>query len=218
MVNPEFNINQFETAEEQNAYMTGWLAGSREFVEAQARALVRIDTLRQLAEQRQTIDGLTGLPNRQGLVEAYTRLQATAARYSAQNNSILMIDTDKFKDVNDTYGHAEGDKLLQTISRILTEGTRPEDTVGRLGGDEFLALLPNTSIENAARVAKRLCLQMEEVHIGDVRPTFSIGVSTINPLAEFDAMFVEADRAMYDAKENGRNQVWIATNGTSFKV
>ena len=127
--------------------------------------------------------------------------------------SLLMLDLDNFKSVNDTYGHDAGDAALQKLSEVSIHTLREIDILGRLGGEEFAALLPETTGKRAMEVAGRLRLNVEHAVVPlnqgtSLRMTVSIGVSTFEATdARIDTMLKRADAALYKAKKSGRNQV-----------
>ncbi len=160
--------------------------------------------------QMSTIDNLTGLYNRFYIKETFEYEKRQANRYETEL-SIVMIDVDDFKSVNDTYGHNEGDYFLKTISEELKKVFRDTDVVGRWGGEEFLVLLPKTTIDDAYVIAERLRKQIESKlfpHIGS--KTASFGITKLHENDTLDIAIGRADKALYYAKENGRNQVKIA--------
>ena len=124
-----------------------------------------------------------------------------------------MLDIDKFKNVNDTYGHQVGDDVIIKLAQILQQLTRKSDVVFRLGGEEFLILLPETGMEGARSLAETLRIEVEKVLIRledgtELRFTISIGVSQVEAGEQnFDASMTRADTALYEAKESGRNRV-----------
>jgi len=126
--------------------------------------------------------------------------------------SLIMMDLDHFKRINDRYGHRGGDEVLLAVVQIMQDSIREIDTLGRWGGEEFVALLPGTCMDDAQIVAERvrrnveqLVLNIDEANIG---VTVSLGIATLRGREDgLDAMFVRADRALYLAKESGRNQV-----------
>jgi diguanylate cyclase (GGDEF)-like protein len=127
--------------------------------------------------------------------------------------SLLMIDIDHFKSVNDRYGHPAGDRVLRDVARLLQEGVRTVDTVGRYGGEEFVAILPQTEMADARQLAERLRRAIEahvvKVPAGEIRVTVSIGVAKYPAvaIATPDDLVRAADQALYRAKEEGRNRV-----------
>lgn len=153
-------------------------------------------------------DALTGLPNR---VLLHDRLQKAIALAQRRQEAValLLIDLDDFKDVNDTYGHATGDAVLRAVARRIQAAVRTEDRVGRLGGDEFLAVLRGVGDPAVAgATAERILTLLDEpVHVGDValRVHASVGVATADEVDGLDATTLvdQADRAMYLAKEHG---------------
>ncbi|MDV4159234.1 diguanylate cyclase [Rhizobium brockwellii] len=179
----------------------------------QAEIALRLsaEQLKNLAET----DGLTGMVNRRAFDEAFARETAGSARKNTPF-SLLMVDIDRFKAYNDTYGHPAGDQCLRIVSRCLRQSvSRPADIVARYGGEEFVVLLPATSAKGAMIVAEqfaRLLSQENIVHTGSEfgRVTASIGISCatgatlrVNP----NRLLTEADAALYDAKTQGRNRI-----------
>lgn len=160
-------------------------------------------------EQLAHFDSLTGLANRSLLEDRLSRLVA-ASRRNASPLAVLLFDLDGFKGVNDSLGHAAGDALLAEIARRALGCVRESDTVGRLGGDEFLVLLPDTDREGAGSVAAKI-LEVAALpfDLGGERVSVSasIGGSFLpGPAAGADALVQAADRALYDAKRQGRNR------------
>ncbi len=169
-------------------------------------------TERKLAEQRiqylAHFDALTGLPNRLQLNE---RLKYALGLAKRGNSSLAMmfLDLDNFKDINDTLGHSVGDNLLIELSRRIQTMLREEDTVSRLGGDEFILLLPGTDAQGAAQVAQKLLdtiAQSYHIEPHDLTVTTSIGIAVYpDDGADLETLFRNADAAMYRAKQEGRN-------------
>ncbi|MCG7490802.1 GGDEF domain-containing protein [Vibrio sp. Of14-4] len=153
-------------------------------------------------------DELTQLYNRRALEELIPTEVARALRHG-QPLSIVLLDIDHFKQVNDTYGHQIGDKVLRTTGRILKLHTRRDDLSFRYGGEEFMVLLPNTDIEKALIVAEKLREEIEHSRMlpsKKDRCTASFGVTQLRD-EEWQSAVERADVALYNAKENGRNQV-----------
>ncbi len=154
-------------------------------------------------------DSLTGLPNRLQLRQHLDRAVSRAKRHG-NLMAVFGLDLDRFKDVNDTLGHATGDALLQEVAARLKESVRDSDMVGRLGGDEFTIVAEDIETpEDAMRVARRICTALGEpykVNGHEVTTSTSIGIA-IGPLdaEESDALLKNADLALYRAKEDGRN-------------
>lgn len=158
-------------------------------------------------------DTLTGLPNRNLLEETFKRLCATA-RDDHQPLSILLMDLDHFKYINDVHGHAAGDRALVDFAKRLRSELRDEDFLCRFGGEEFLAMLPDTSREVAGHVAERLRTAWREqpAHwsaLDNVDPhTVSVGIATLgSDGADLDTLLRTADQRLYRAKAEGRDQV-----------
>ena len=164
------------------------------------------------------VDDLTGLPLRSTFIEAATAA-IDAARGPKQAVSLLIIDVDHFKLVNDTFGHLQGDDVLVEFAELLRKNLRGGDMPARYAGDEFVALLPDTPVEGARDVAERICaaLRTHPFRLRD-RPgaatvTASIGVAAFMEHADdYDALFAAADRALYQVKRHGRDGFAIASN------
>ncbi len=158
-----------------------------------------------------TTDFLTGLFNRRHFMELAEREFLRAKRYG-DDLSLIMLDADKFKAVNDTYGHNVGDFVLKSLASIGLSMLRDVDVFGRLGGEEFAVLLPSTPREKALLVAEKLRASITGAVVpmaqGELRVTVSLGVTSLRTdTKDVDMMLKEADMALYSAKENGRNQV-----------
>jgi diguanylate cyclase (GGDEF)-like protein len=160
-------------------------------------------------ERLSQTDGLTELPNRRQLMETIEREIRRAGR-TERPFTLLMIDVDKFKHYNDTFGHLAGDEVLKRLAGVLTAAIRATDYAGRFGGEEFTVLLPETSLDAAVEVAERIRTRMAEQEFGPERPnvTLSIGLSECpTDGASVDTIIECADAALYFAKETGRNRV-----------
>ncbi len=165
-------------------------------------------------EKAATTDYLTGTLNRRAFTE-----RASAERYRANRNekpvSMLMIDIDHFKAINDTYGHDVGDDALKELVRIISANLREYDAFGRLGGEEFALLLPETDIEGAKILAERVRKAIEENEMvledGSIlRMAVSGGLSLWEQDAALDEVLKKADEALYEAKNSGRNRIVLA--------
>ena len=159
-----------------------------------------------------TTDGLTGLDNRRCFLEKLDSEMVRVKRYAHSQASVLMADIDFFKRVNDTHGHAAGDAALLHVAKLLRGAVRQSDTVGRLGGEEFAVLLPETSMGNAEQFAQRVCAMLREtpVQVGEIviPLTISIGVTTIAEVDQGPEQILNrADLALYEAKRRGRDRV-----------
>ena len=158
-----------------------------------------------------TRDPLTGVLNRRSLFQGFETLFAESIEEGEQL-SFIMLDIDHFKSVNDRFGHAVGDKVIKLLAIILQEYSRPNDLVGRFGGEEFCVVLPDAGVDDAVEIAERMRLAIQEGHgakfTNALRITSSFGVSSVTGGAETSAQLVEqADKALYVAKESGRNRV-----------
>lgn len=183
---------------------------------------LRLDEMEKLAqsaqhaieEQRKKAmhDSLTGLPNRESYQQRLDQEVQRFKRYGGKL-SLMVCDVDLFKRINDTYGHLAGDKVLKIIAKSLQKNLRSSDFIARFGGEEFVALMPETSTDEALIVAEKLRKKIEESPFNfkkePVQITVSFGISEIIEGESIDEVFNRADKALYKAKENGRNQVQI---------
>lgn len=165
------------------------------------------------------LDPLTGVANRRSLIAALDRDVARAQRMR-EPMALMMVDIDHFKDVNDQYGHPAGDRVLCSVVNVLRQRVRAQDLVGRYGGEEFMVLLPDTGLMGAEQLARELCKAVEEsrcpvdgVPGPGIAVTVSIGVfgGRLESGDSWDMLIAAADRALYQAKNNGRNRVEVAT-------
>jgi len=224
------------TAEDNVDRNLAFLNGANDFInkpidemELQARVNVHYKlahTIRELEESRRalseqaTTDPLTKLPNRRAFFERGGQHISIARRYKT-DLSVLLLDIDNFKKVNDTYGHQAGDDVLITIANTLTRMIRAEDLAARLGGEEFAVLLPDTNPLGSAVLAERIraAIEAEPVVLGgNARPvTASMGVASflIESVDSLDQLLSVADRRLYLAKQNGRNRICVTDDGKS---
>jgi diguanylate cyclase (GGDEF)-like protein/putative nucleotidyltransferase with HDIG domain len=162
------------------------------------------------------LDDLTAVLIRRAFLDA-ANSALVRRRANDPAAALLVIDVDHFKLVNDTYGHLQGDDVLKAVVALLKRGVRGGDVIGRYAGDEFVVLLPRTSIDTAREVADRLRTAVERERIAlrgnpseTVSVTLSIGVATAEHADHVEAVFAAADRALYEAKRAGRNAVAVA--------
>jgi diguanylate cyclase (GGDEF)-like protein len=157
-----------------------------------------------------TSDPLTGLNNRRALFERIRHELTRAARYD-EPLSLLLIDVDRLKDLNDRQGHRAGDAALRLVGSAVRGGSRASDLAARWGGDEFALLAPNTGLDAAARLAERVrALVAASQPSAGARVTISVGVSTLAAkprLQEPETLIATADAALYEAKRSGRDRV-----------
>lgn len=165
-------------------------------------------------ERQAHSDYLTGLENRRHFLSQAENELARTLRYGREL-SVMMLDVDHFKQVNDTYGHKVGDLVLKRLAELCRATLRDVDIVGRIGGEEFAVLLPETSSEHAKEAAERLCAEIASAQVKldsglPLRFTASFGVTTLcENDANIDILLDQADQALYRAKEEGRNRVCI---------
>lgn len=163
-------------------------------------------------EEQTTLDPLTTLNNRRWLDLNLPRI-INRARFGNQNLTILMLDIDHFKNVNDTYGHLVGDAVLQTVAKVIRDSIRPSDFACRYGGEEFLVVFPETSIDKSQIPAERIRSNVERVtkEVADKENipavTVSGGLASVaDDISEMTSLIKNADDRLYFSKENGRNQ------------
>ena len=188
--------------------------GDRLLVATIARELggaLRMATLVEESRWMATTDLLTGLLNRRAFLESTGREVARTKRYN-DSLSVILLDVDHFKQINDRRGHAAGDMVLAAVGQLLNRALRTCDIVARWGGEEFVLVLPSTSLEGAAQVAERVRELLESAAFadgnGDVIPvTASFGVANYTTGETLEQVVDRADRAMYLAKSSGRNRV-----------
>jgi diguanylate cyclase (GGDEF)-like protein len=174
---------------------------------ALAHALMRAETQKRFES---AVDVLTGLPNRRGMQPRFEELRADAA-VSGSSLALLLCDLDSFKAINDGHGHQRGDVVLGDAARAMRGSLRPSELIYRIGGEEFLVLLPGCDVQRAVAVAERIRTAVESALPGGLPVTMSVGASAATAAEiDFDALFAAADRALYDAKRSGRNRVAAA--------
>ncbi|WP_313333222.1 diguanylate cyclase [Comamonas sp.] len=163
-------------------------------------------------------DSLTDVLSRNGFVQA-SHLLLKRLTHEGSSAAVLMLDLDHFKRVNDNHGHASGDRLLRDVSRVLTDSLRPQDVLGRVGGEEFAVVLPHISFDDATAIADRLCQTVrsghfQTAHHEPLQATLSIGLAysaALQPGDSLEDLLREADLALYQAKARGRDcAVWTA--------
>lgn len=168
---------------------------------------ILIESLKHLSRT----DSLTNLLNRRALMDRLAQEIERAKRYVSPL-SLILCDIDYLKEINDTYGHMMGDRVLMVVSSVIREAMRKSDISGRYGGDEFMMILPETSINGAIELAERIRSLAEESgqQIKSEKPikiSLSLGVTTLKPLEDIDALIKRVDTALYTSKDLGRNMV-----------
>ncbi|MGB5524557.1 MAG: GGDEF domain-containing protein, partial [Polyangiales bacterium] len=175
-----------------------------------AVAMANARLVRQL-EELATTDGLTGCLNKRAFLDQIEQKLLAAQRFG-RKLSLIVTDLDHFKAVNDTYGHAAGDRVLQALGQVLRRVKRETDIVARFGGEEFCVLCEETDSRGAQLLAERVREELEgtelQTELGPLRVTASLGVATFPDHASTAPdLFVQGDKALYEAKNRGRNQV-----------
>jgi diguanylate cyclase (GGDEF)-like protein len=170
-----------------------------------------------IAELRAATDALTGLANNRSVGDTLNRMVAQAGR-SKTRLTAIMFDLDHFKKVNDIHGHAKGDEVLATVAAVVASNVRESDFLGRYGGEEFVALLPDTDRGGGAQVAEKLRQAVDDLEIPDLdrRLSASFGVATLpGDAMNGEQLLRAADRALYAAKRAGRNRVELVNSSQS---
>ena len=180
----------------------------------QAVSKQAVDTLNTKLEELSRVDGLTSIFNRRYWEEQLVREFKRNVR-SPGDSSIIMLDIDHFKKVNDTYGHLAGDEVIRLLAKLISTVSRETDICGRYGGEEFTILLPDTAAENVMVLAQRIRQSVEKLTIEyeqqSISFTVSVGIAQFDPAFEQHTQWLErVDKALYQAKAGGRNQVVIA--------
>ena len=180
-----------------------------------AHLLSELSSARRTVEKLAVTDVLTGASNRRHLHEVGTR-EVERARRAALPLSLLVLDLDNFKRINDLHGHVAGDAVLQAVGQICLAKARPYDLVARYGGEELVVLLPSTTPDEARLIAERLRHAIAALTVSGrsgeaITPTASIGVASLDAAAaSLETLFEKADAAMYEAKRAGKNRVAVA--------
>jgi diguanylate cyclase (GGDEF)-like protein len=191
-----------ELSEDQADLLTG--------VASQAAIAIRHAQLFQAQEENALTDELTKLPNRRALAQRFLQEMQRARRHH-KAIAFLMVDLDHFKQVNDSYGHLNGDAVLAELASILTAGARESDVCARYGGEEFGIILHETTDQGARTLAERIRAKVAAATFpGGLKLTISIGVAATTEPALFTSLIERADQALYAAKQSGRNQVRVA--------
>ncbi len=168
----------------------------------------RLDTISELA----LTDELTRVANRRSLIQSVVS-ELSRCKRSGVQMTMLLLDIDFFKQINDTYGHQVGDLALQHVANLIKNSLRPFDIMGRIGGEEFAVFLSNTPTNVAFNVAERTCDIIANnplvIDGQSVAMTISIGLATEGCDTSFEKLFEQADEALYQSKHNGRNRVTI---------
>jgi diguanylate cyclase (GGDEF)-like protein len=179
-------------------------------VAAQAAMAISHAQLYQAQEENALTDELTKLPNRRYMAQRFLQEMQRARRHH-KGLAFVMIDLDHFKNVNDTYGHLEGDQALAELAKILLAGKRESDVAARYGGEEFALILHETDAAGAMILAERIRASVEEATFpGGLKLTISLGVAATEDESRFTSLMEKADEALYEAKEGGRNKVVLA--------
>jgi diguanylate cyclase (GGDEF)-like protein len=178
--------------------------------------ILALERSHQLLYQQAIRDPLTGLYNRRHMTELL-RSEMEEARRFRQPLSLLALDLDRFKEINDRFGHGTGDQVLVIAAQRMAFGLRKVDRLARIGGEEFLVLCPRTDLDGAALLAERIRESIAEGPVPGLpeeqRITVSLGVATLKEGESAEAFIDRADRRLYEAKAQGRNRVVSTTEG-----
>ena len=168
--------------------------------------LQKVDELNRTLSELATTDALTGLANRRAFDHSL-QLELAIVERRATPLSLLMLDVDHFKRINDTLGHEAGDKVLLSMAQLLSGCARVIDVVARVGGEEFAVILPNTDAQGALEVAERMRIAVAQAHWLGHPTTISLGAATLQQQEDAASLYARADAALYAAKTAGRNRV-----------
>jgi diguanylate cyclase (GGDEF)-like protein len=184
------------------------------WIATQAEIALENAHLHQLVQQQALTDDLTSLPNRRHFMAEFRRESQRADR-AGTPLSVIALDIDDFKRVNDTWGHETGDLVLRGLAEALVAATRSIDLAARLGGEEFAVLLPNTDAEGAQGVAERIQHDFGEMTVfaggQAVKTTASFGISSFPDLSGLADLLNDADRSLYEAKRAGKNRIVVSS-------
>ena len=169
----------------------------------------KVDALNQALSEMATTDALTGVANRRAFDHSL-QLELAIVERRGTPLSLLMLDVDHFKRINDTYGHEAGDKVLVAIAQLLGGCARVIDVVARVGGEKFAVILPNTDAGGAHEVAERMRSAVARSNWLGQPTTVSIGAATLHDKEDAASLYVRADAALYAAKTSGRDRVVMA--------
>ncbi len=170
----------------------------------------KISVMNKMLKMQVITDPLTEVFNRRYLFEIFKREIARAKRYN-EPLSVIMMDIDHFKKINDTYGHMIGDKILKGIAKVIKERIRTSDIIARYGGEEFVIVLTNANLEIAQKIAEDLRQKVEnivfKIEEKSIKATISLGVAQLKEDDDVDTLLIRADENLYTAKNRGRNAV-----------
>ena len=217
IIGAHYNINEAEISNkkilEQNSLLTNNNIDLEQIIGKHTQELKilnkKLEEKFTELEYKASYDSLTNIFNRRKFEEIFTNEITRAKRYF-QPLSIILLDIDYFKKVNDTYGHKTGDDVLISLSNILKNSIRSLDILARWGGEEFIIIFPNTSKENATLKAEKIRKSIEEkIMIKKKKITCSLGVTSFIKEDTKDSMFLRVDEALYLAKNSNRNNVKV---------
>lgn len=196
----------------ETTWPDGWLLAVASDVSALKRHEQQLEEAHALAVVDAYTDALTGLYNRRYVFARFKELAASQADSGAAL-SLTIVDLDHFKKINDTYGHPVGDRVLQHFAVLLRKQLRPCDLSGRMGGEEFILVMPGTQLTDAAHAVQRLLGELRGcrpvAELPELGYTFSAGMTCLHPADTIASCIERADRALYSAKHSGRNRVVV---------
>ncbi|MEO2069444.1 MAG: diguanylate cyclase [Desulfurobacteriaceae bacterium] len=204
------DLKNKEDLNEENEKFLKSIASLIFYIAEREKWLLSMQEKKEFLKDRAYKDALTGLYRRDILHDLIEKEFYRSKRYG-YHFSILMIDTDDFKKINDTYGHLVGDKVLKKVAETIRKTLRKSDIAVRYGGEEFLVILPHTDLNKAGIVAERLRKNIEKLDIEGLKVTVSIGVADNSLSSNLEELIQKADQALYVAKRTGKNKVMLAT-------
>eukprot|EP01022_Parablepharisma_sp_SALTPOND_P020904 TRINITY_DN3928_c0_g3_i2.p2 TRINITY_DN3928_c0_g3~~TRINITY_DN3928_c0_g3_i2.p2 ORF type:complete len:296 (-),score=106.97 TRINITY_DN3928_c0_g3_i2:144-1031(-) len=207
------NLLRRQKVQAERSYLDALKRDKQELKKQVRQRTAEIEQMHQQAVEASRTDMLTGLPNRRAFYDRAIRELERAERYG-RPVSLIMLDIDRFKAINDSHGHAAGDEVLRHLAGILRQEKRSHDLVGRLGGEEFALVLPESSLEEAFNLAERIratvAASPARHHGAAIGYSASLGVARQGPGDSIESLLHRADQALYAAKAGGRNRVEVA--------
>jgi diguanylate cyclase (GGDEF)-like protein len=200
MLNSKRKLEELNKAKDE-AHET--LKALNEEFERKQKELIELN---QSLEAQASTDGLTGVKNRRAFQESLAGSLSLFNRLQIPF-SLLLLDIDFFKRINDTYGHPVGDEILRKLAKTMQAQARESDIVARYGGEEFAIILPDANRDNAILVAERFRREIEQADWGGYPVTVSVGAATVSDDDSDETLIVRADQALYTSKSRGRNRV-----------
>ncbi len=212
-INKPFSIDEFVSRIKVQLRLKKYYDEIQKHIAEEERLNMSLIDLNEKLNSMAITDYLTGVYNRRYIME-YLKTELEKCKRYNHDLSIMIIDVDHFKKINDTYGHKSGDEVLKYICNLISENIRQSDVFGRIGGEEFLIVFNDTDVENASNKAEKIRSLIEKSKVEDngkeISITISAGVTEYTKDDHVDSIVNRADQALYNAKEDGRNKIIVA--------